>query len=134
MSKQLGTEFNDEQSAIIIAALRHLQRAIENGDDLTALSDICDFGRVEATAIDEICEGINFGDLRVVQNSYTDDQAYTSAKSKAQLAANESGKKMVLGYSNYAGWCHVDATDVNGVAELGDASVIEPENNNSEAS
>lgn len=131
---QTNSELNSVQCAIVIAALRHLQKAIENGDDLSCLSDICEMTSIQSETIDELCEKINFSELSVAPDSYTDDGAYRNAKAQAQQAANDSGKKMVLGYSNYAGWCHVDAADVNGVAELGDASVIEPENNNSEAS
>lgn len=131
---QTTSELNSAQCAIVIAALRHLQQAIEKGDDLSCLSDICEMTSIHSETIDELCEKINFSELSVTSDNYTDDLAYTNAKAKAQKAANDSGKKMVLGYSNYAGWCHVDATDVNGVAELGDASVVEPENNNSEAS
>lgn len=131
---QTTSELNSAQYAIVIAALRHLQQAIEKGDDLSCLSDICEMTSIHSETIDEHCEKINFSELSVTSDNYTDDLAYTNAKAKAQKAANDSGKKMVLGYSNYAGWCHVDATDVNGVAELGDASVVEPENNNSEAS
>lgn len=131
---QASSELNSVQCAIVIAALRHLQQAIEKGDDLSCLSDICEITSVHSETIDELCEKINFSELSFTSDNYTDDLAYTNAKAQAQKAANNSGKKMVLGYSNYAGWCHVDAADVNGVAELGDASVIEPENNNSKAS
>lgn len=59
-------------------------------------------------------------------DNYTDSNAYQQAKDAAQNVANASGKKMVLGYSNYAGWCHVDITDTNAVAELGDVALVEP--------
>lgn len=69
-----------------------------------------------------------------MSDGYTDNDAYKNAMRVAETAAIASGKSMVLGYSNYAGWCHVDAADINAVAELGDVLVIQPEDKKSEAS
>ncbi|MDQ2077511.1 hypothetical protein [Marinimicrobium sp. ABcell2] len=44
---------------VILAALRHWQRSIEQGHDLSAYADIVDPGALSVDEIDSLCESIN---------------------------------------------------------------------------
>jgi len=62
MSEQSHTNEKPDEVSIILAALRHLQRAIENGENLSYLDDICDVENVDSARIDVLCEIINVDD------------------------------------------------------------------------
>jgi hypothetical protein len=57
---------------------------------------------------------------------YYNEIAYQQAMLKARTAANTLNAKLVFGYCSYAGWTHVEASDVFAVASLGDAVLVEP--------
>lgn len=50
-----------QNMGVIIAALRHLQRSIEAGENLTAIGDIVELDSLDPKSIDLICEEINLG-------------------------------------------------------------------------
>lgn len=49
-----------DDSSVILAALKHFQRDLANGTDLTYLSDIVNHVAVSEEYIDALCESINF--------------------------------------------------------------------------
>lgn len=50
---------NEQQTGIILAALRHLQYSMENGDDVSSYEDMTDLSVVSGHDIDSLCERIN---------------------------------------------------------------------------
>lgn len=50
-----------KQTGILLSALRHLQKAIEAGANLSYLSDIVDLGTVTSEEIDALCACLNVG-------------------------------------------------------------------------
>lgn len=57
---------------------------------------------------------------------YYNDNAYQQAMLKARAAANTLNASVAFGYCSYAGWTHVEASDVFAVASLGDAVLVVP--------
>jgi len=49
----------NNSTSIILAALRHWQRSVESGHDLSAYADIVDAGAWSVDDIDSLCERIN---------------------------------------------------------------------------
>ena len=52
--------------SLMLAALRHLQRAVVKRENLEHLSDIVEIDALDPDFIDSICETVNFGDCPVI--------------------------------------------------------------------
>lgn len=52
--------------SLMLAALRHLQRAVMKREHLEHLSDIVDVDALDPDVFDSICESVNFGDRPVI--------------------------------------------------------------------
>lgn len=85
------------KAEVVLAALRHLQRAVESKEDLSYLSDIIDPESLRHSPIDPLCEEINLG---LVEEHYQVAAMSTSHLTEedrdALIASIEQGEQMVL--------------------------------------
>ena len=59
--QEMQSKNYQEHTSLILAALRHLERALVSGEDLGYLSDIISLNGYKPSQIDAICQWVNFG-------------------------------------------------------------------------
>lgn len=86
---------------IVLAALRHMQSAIEKGEGLSYLDDIVDTNHLNSGVIDSLCEEINFSESCIYIYNMEIDKAYAVSSREEAEHLLMDGSSVEIGYEKY---------------------------------